>query len=45
MTNEYQNNVVALKIIFCAKIAECRKVMIALYETIIWNILGGEKEK
>ena len=28
-----------------AKIAECRKVMIALYETIIWNILGGEKEK
>lgn len=45
MTNEYQNNVVALKIIFCAKIAECRKVMIALYETIIWTILGGEKEK
>ena len=45
MTNEYQNNVVALKIIFCVKIAECRKVMIALYETIIWNILGGEKEK
>ena len=44
MTNEYQNNVVALKIIFCAKIAECRKIMIALWNHNLEHFRGRKRK-